>query len=75
MKSVETEPGDIVPTQISPEAWNAAMVIDEEIAKLLHEIGLRRREGHSLLTVSIAKMVQLAINQSHERQKNELLAS
>ena len=58
---------DVVPTVIYPESWDTAMVIDEEVRKLLAERGIRRREGRSKMTEIIARMVQLAINKSFAR--------
>lgn len=58
--------GNVLPTQISCHAWEAALAIDNEIAGFLAEFGLRRSEGRSRITEVIATMVQLAINRDRE---------
>lgn len=58
----EAEPAGVVPSVISPPAWEAAMTIMEEVEKLHKEAGFVRREGYSKSTEIAAKMVQLAIN-------------
>ena len=69
--ATEIECPDVVPTVIYPEAWDSAMVIDEEVRKFMAECGLRRIKGRSKMMESIARMVQLAINKSFARIVHE----
>jgi hypothetical protein len=68
---LEHEPSTQVPTQISKEAWEAAMDIDTAVEGLLADYGITRKEGHTKVPTIIAKMVQLAINKSHEKRTAE----
>jgi hypothetical protein len=65
---------DVVPTVIFPEAWDSAMVIDQEVYNLMAEYGLKRIEGASKMITSIALLVQLAINKSYARIVAEIEA-
>lgn len=63
----QREPEDVVPNQISLNAWDSAMIIDREVANLLAEHGMHRVEGRSKMTEAVAKLVQLAINRDAPR--------
>lgn len=58
---------DVMPTVIFPEAWEFAMIIDQEVYNLLRDHGLTRIEGASKVMTVIAKLVQCAINKSYAR--------
>jgi hypothetical protein len=66
------ESPDIIPTEISQEAWQAAMFLDEQIAQLFSRHGISLREGRSKITEAAALLVQLAINKSHARNDTDL---
>jgi hypothetical protein len=61
------EPGNKVPTVISSEAWDVTLAIDGAVDEILVAHGLRRKDGHSKMTETIAQLVQLAINRSYEK--------
>lgn len=71
----EIEGPDVIPTLIFPEAWEAAMVIDQEVYNFMAEMGLKRVEGASKMMTVIARMVQLAINKSYARIVAEVTAA
>ncbi len=73
--AMEMEVVNQVPTRISKEAWETAMVISVEVAGLLAEHGITAREGSSESTKVMAKMVQLAINKSYEKWQAAKLES
>lgn len=51
-------------SEVGPEAWEAALAIDEEIAKLLAEHGFTRKDGRSKTAEAVAQMVQHAIDKA-----------
>jgi hypothetical protein len=63
----EIEGVDVAPTVIFPEAWDSAMIIDQEIYRCMAEHGLRRAKGASKMMTAIAELIQFAINQSYAR--------
>jgi hypothetical protein len=65
--ATEIESGAVIPTRIHAEAWEAAMVLDREMASLLVDYGIHQKEGRSKTTEVMAKMVQLAINKALEK--------
>lgn len=71
----EIEGPEVMPTIIFPEAWESAMVIDQEVYNLMAECGFIRVEGASKMMTVIARMVQLAINKSYARIVNEIEAA
>lgn len=64
---MKIEGPDVIPTIIFPEAWEAAMTIDNEVAIFMAEYGIVRKEGVSKMVTVVAKMVQLSINKSFAR--------
>lgn len=73
-KVQQIEGPDVMPTIIFPEAWEAAMIVDQEVYNLMAEYGLKRVEGASKMMTVIARMIQLAINKSYARIVSEVEA-
>ncbi len=67
MTEQQIEGPEVMPTVIFPEAWQSAMVIDEEVRKFMAKHGFRRVEGRRKMTEVTARMVQLAINKAFAR--------
>jgi hypothetical protein len=63
------EPGTVVPTVISREAWEAAMAISSVVTEMLHEAGYVQRQGQSRSTESIARCIQHAINRTLDKRE------
>jgi len=61
------ESSTAMPTQISREAWDAAMLLMEIVGDMLREAGYVEAEGRSQSTETVAKMVQHAINRVLDR--------
>jgi len=70
----EIEGADVAPTVIFPEAWDSAMIIDQEVYKCMAEHGLKRAKGASKMMTAIAELVQFAINKSYARIVAEIEA-
>lgn len=69
IKTSQFEPGNIVPTFVSTEAWAVARAMYEEVEALLAAHGVVRLvdQAHSELPGIMARMVQLAINRAMEK--------
>ena len=65
--ATEIERADVVPIVIFPEAWDYAMIIDQEVNNCIAQHGLKRVKGTSKMMAAIAELVQFAINKSHAR--------
>lgn len=72
--ATEIEGADVVPTVIFPEAWDSAMIIDQEINNCIVQHGLKRVKGANKMMTAIAELVQFAINKSHARIVAEIEA-
>ena len=70
----EIEGADVAPTVIFPEAWDSAMIIDQEVYRCMAEHGLERAKGASKMMTAIAELVQFAINKSCARIVAEIEA-
>lgn len=67
MSDIKRESGSVVPTIIEQSAWDAAMLVDTEVDSLLREHGLTRLPGRGKMMEAIARIVQHAINRSHDK--------
>ncbi len=72
--ATEIERADVLPTVISPEAWDSAMIIDQEVHNCIVKHGLKRAKGANKMMTAIAELVQFAINKSHARIVAEIEA-
>ena len=72
--STEIEGADEAPTVIFPEAWDSAMIIDQEVNHCIAQHGLKRVKETSKMMTAIAELVQFAINKSYARIVAEIEA-
>lgn len=57
-----------MPVDISPEAWEAALLIDEEVKKHLHMYGFKTTtDSRSKMSEVCAQLTQLAMNKYFAR--------
>ncbi len=72
--ATEIKSAGVAPTVIFPEAWDSAMIIDQEVYNCIAKHGLTRVKGASKMMAAIAELVQFAINKSHARIVAEIEA-